>query len=97
MFEGMREELHQRNKSLIVVEVDRPEQAQALLGGICRVASRDRNCLRIVQDDGCEPARINAILVQAGIAVSRLTMQHPTLEDFFLELTASPEKEYVAG
>ena len=35
------------------------------------------------------PARINSILVQAGIAVSRLTVEQASLEDLFLEITDS--------
>jgi hypothetical protein len=36
-----------------------------------------------------DPARINAILVHGGIAVSRLALEQPSLEDFFLEITDS--------
>ena len=36
-----------------------------------------------------DPARINSILVHGGIAVSRLTVEQPSLEDLFLEITDS--------
>jgi len=98
MFEGTREELHQRSKQQIIVEVDQPERAYALLSRFCRTVARDGNILRIGPDSQCEPAQINSLLVKEGVAVSRLTAQHPTLEDLFLELTGSPaaEKEYAA-
>lgn len=98
MFEGTREQLHQRSKASIIVEVDQPERAHALLTRICRMVSQEGNRLRIASENSCEPSQINALLVKEGIAVSRLTAQHPTLEDFFLELTGStlPEKEYAA-
>jgi ABC-type multidrug transport system ATPase subunit len=98
MFEGTREDLRRRSQQMIVAEVDQPERAQALLSRICGPVAREGKTLRIAADGDCEPARINSILVNHGIAVSRLTVQHPTLEDFFLELTSSPlpEKEYAA-
>src|SRR5437773_2442951 len=74
----------------------KPELARVLLSGISSTVTCERNCLRIEPGANCEPAEINAILVKAGVAVSQLSTQHPTLEDFFLELTRSPiaEKEY---
>jgi ABC-type multidrug transport system ATPase subunit len=98
MFEGTREDLQKRNKPMLVVEVDQPERACALLSGICRTLTREGNQIRIVPDVDSKPEDINAILVQAGVAVSQLVTQHPTLEDFFLELTSSPsaEKEFAA-
>jgi ABC-2 type transport system ATP-binding protein len=99
MFEGTRDDLRERSRQLIVVEVDQAERAQALLSRICGPVAREGSSLRIAVDGGCEPAQINSILVKQGIAVSRLTVQHPTLEEFFLELTSSPvaEKECAAG
>jgi ABC-type multidrug transport system ATPase subunit len=96
MFEGTRDELQQLSKPMIVVEVDQPERALALLSGICSTMTCEGNCIRIAPDSDCEPAEINALLVKAGVAVSHLMAQRPTLEDFFLELTNSPapEKEY---
>ncbi|HEV2991483.1 MAG TPA: ABC transporter ATP-binding protein [Candidatus Angelobacter sp.] len=98
MFEGTREELQKRSKPVIMVEVDQPERAYALLSGICGKITRKGNRIQIAPEGDCEPAQINAILVKAGIAVSQLVTQSPTLEDFFLELTTLPavEKEYVA-
>ena len=72
---------------MIVVEVDQPERADALLAGIGRTVTRDGNRILIAPDGRCEPAQINAILVKAGIAVSQLATQRLTLEDFFPELT----------
>ena len=86
-FEGTREELQTRSKPTIVVEVDQPERAHALLIGMGHTATRDGNRILISPDGECGPAQLNAMLVQAGIAVSHLATQHLTLEDLFLELT----------
>jgi ABC-2 type transport system ATP-binding protein len=98
MFQGTRQELQTRSKPLIILDVDQPERAQMLLSGICRTLTREGNTIRISADDDCDPAQINSILVKAGVAVSRLTAQHPSLEELFLELTkpSAPEKEFAA-
>ncbi len=86
-FEGTPEELQTRSKPIIVVEVDQPERAHALLTGMGRTATRDGNRIMIAPDGACGPSHLNAMLVQAGVAVSHLATQHLTLEDLFLELT----------
>lgn len=95
-FEGTRQELQTRSRYRIVVEVDQPQMAYALLAGTGQMVTRegDRLCITGPQsDDPWNPARINTLLVQAGISVSRLATEHPTLEDLFLELTSSSETE----
>jgi lantibiotic transport system ATP-binding protein len=87
-FEGTREELQKRSKPAIRVEVDQPERAQALLAAVGAAVTREGNLLRIHPDFAPEASRVNALLVKAGVTVSQLTTQHPTLEDIFLELTS---------
>jgi hypothetical protein len=78
---------------MIVVKVDQPERAQSLLTAIGCTATREGDRILIPPDGRCEPAQINATLVQGGVAVSHLVRQHLTLEDLFLELTNSPAPE----
>jgi hypothetical protein len=52
-----------------------------------RSATREGNRILISPDGACGPSHLNAMLVQAGVAVSHLATQHVTLEDLFLELT----------
>jgi ABC-2 type transport system ATP-binding protein len=86
-FEGRREELQLRGKRVIVAEVDQPERALGLLISAGRMATREGNRILIAaQGERCS-AQINTMLVQAGVAVSYLATQHPTLEALFLELT----------
>jgi ABC-2 type transport system ATP-binding protein len=97
MFEGTREQLQKLSKPAIVVEVDQPERAQALLGSAGCSVTREGWRLRIAADGTLEPGLVNSMLVRSGITVSQLVLQHATLEDFFLELTdtpAAPEKEF---
>lgn len=96
MFEGTREDLCHRSKQAIVIEVDRPASACELLNRLGCAASREGDQIRIAAVGEYDAAQINAMLVQAGVAVSRLSTEHASLEDFFLELTRSPEavREY---
>jgi len=88
-FEGSAKDLRIRSAPAIVVEVDDAERALELLAeaGIAAVIAGG-GTMRVPQDD-YGPADINAMLVQAGIAVSHLAVKHPTLEDAFLEMTSS--------
>jgi ABC-2 type transport system ATP-binding protein len=97
-FEGSPETLRMRSRQIIVLQVDRPERAQALLSGIGCASTREGDRILIEPDCRFEPAHINAMLVQAGIGVSHLAARHLTLEELFLELTRSPatEKEFAA-
>lgn len=95
-FEGTRDELQARSKQMLVMEVDQPERALSLLTGIGRTVTRDGDRILMAPDGEYKPSQINAMLVEAGIAVSHLAMEHLTLEDIFLDLTSLPtaEKEF---
>jgi len=95
-FEGTPQELQKRSKPMLAVSVDQPERAYSLLFRRGCQVTREGQRLLIAPDDCDEPAEINAMLVQAGIAVSQLVTQHLTLEDLFLELTRSSAVEEVA-
>jgi ABC-2 type transport system ATP-binding protein len=95
-FEGTSEALRMGTRQTIVTEVDQPDRAFALLTSIGRKVSREGARLLIAPDVGYESAKINSILVEAGVSVSHLVTQRLTLEDAFLELTNSsdPVMEY---
>jgi ABC-2 type transport system ATP-binding protein len=88
MFEGTQSSLQAHSGRVILVEVDDRERAHALLNGAGCITACDGNQIRI-SGGRFHSAEINSMLVQAGIAVSQCVIQRPTLEDFFLELTAS--------
>ncbi|MEP7367755.1 MAG: ABC transporter ATP-binding protein [Acidobacteriota bacterium] len=89
-FEGTPSELQARSKLMIVVKAEPLESAHALLASMGYSVDRERDRILIAPDGDCEPARINAALVHAGIAVSHIATQHLSLEDLFLELTRPP-------
>jgi len=71
-----------------VAIVDRPQIALEVLSASGHQATAAERQISITGHDS-DPARINSILVQGGIAVSRLTLEQPSLEDLFLEITDS--------
>jgi ABC-2 type transport system ATP-binding protein len=99
MFAGTREQLQQLSKPVIMVQVDQPERAHAMLDSAGCAVTREGQSLRIAADGESDPGRVNMMLVRAGITVSQLVTQHATLEDLFLELTdaSAPEKEYAVS
>lgn len=97
MFEGTQGSLQTHSGRVILVEVDDRERAHALLNGAGCITACDGNQIRI-SGGRFHSAEINSMLVQAGIAVSQCVIQRPTLEDFFLELTApAPAAKEVAA
>jgi ABC-2 type transport system ATP-binding protein len=95
-FEGTPEELRHSGSERIVIAVNQPEQAAALLGGMGMKVTVEADRLVIAAPTQYDPAEINTILVQAGMAVRYLATERSTLEDAFLLMTASlgSEKEH---
>jgi ABC-2 type transport system ATP-binding protein len=80
----------------LLVEVDDLAEAERLLSAEAGVAKIEveGHALRLTLADGLAPARVNALLVGAGLAVSRLEPARATLEAAFLSITSrlgSPE------
>jgi ABC-type multidrug transport system ATPase subunit len=87
-FEGTLKELPVRSEQTIVVEVDQPERATALLTGLGCVVTRESGRILIAPGGPYGAAEINTLLMQGGVSVSYLATQRQTLEDVFLELTS---------
>jgi ABC-2 type transport system ATP-binding protein len=62
-----------------VVDTPAPEQVRAVLDGRVLAADGGRMVVR-----GSDPAEVNALLVGAGVPVSGLALQRPTLEEVVL-------------
>jgi ABC-2 type transport system ATP-binding protein len=95
LFQGTPEELRGRLQPAVVLEVDRPDEAVRLLAAYGWPAqSAGPNRLLVPVDEPAEAARVNARLVAAGLGITHLAVQRPSLEDIFLSLTtdkSSPE------
>jgi ABC-2 type transport system ATP-binding protein len=86
-FEGSPEDVRARFQPTLAIDVDHPERAQALLSAAGLQVKRNGARLSVVPQADYPPARINTMLVEAGIAVSFLALERATLEELFLDLT----------
>ena len=95
-FQGTPASLQARKTPTIVAIVDRPQIALDMLSAAGYQATAAEGQISIAGHDS-DPARVNSILVHHGIAVSRLTVEQPSLEDLFLEITDSEMLQECAG
>jgi ABC-2 type transport system ATP-binding protein len=88
LFQGTLEDLHARRREQVSLGVNRWSEAIEVLtraGWSPRL--NGNHCLHIPIKRRDEPARLNALLVGQGFAVDHLSVDQPSLEDIFLELT----------
>jgi lantibiotic transport system ATP-binding protein len=88
-FEGAAEELRIRSRPAINVEVDDAGLACRVLSRAGIVANFEARGILKIDHHEFTAADINAMLVREGVAVSRLALVYPTLEEAFLKLTCS--------
>lgn len=86
-FEGTLDDLREHRHASVVVEADQTERACSLLVEAGLAPQRDGGRILFGPNVKSTPARINRMLVEAGIDVSHLSMEQASLEDIFLELT----------
>jgi ABC-2 type transport system ATP-binding protein len=90
LFQGTLTELTGQRRERVVVEVDQPARALAVLRAYpWQVEIVEGGRLLIPVDRTEEIARVATILVDAGLALFRLCPERPTLEELFLDLTRS--------
>jgi len=86
-FQGTKQDLRERTQPVLVIEVDRPDEACLILSNAGYSARCEEQRILVEPSAELNPATINAMLTQARLAVSHLAMQNATLEDIYLELT----------
>ncbi|HSR32619.1 MAG TPA: ATP-binding cassette domain-containing protein, partial [Anaerolineae bacterium] len=91
-FQGRLEDLHSQMEAHVVLGVDQPQKAQALLAQAGWVPHGNGNARISVTANGrSDAAMINAQLVQSGVNVYHLNLERPTLEEIFITLTNDAE------
>jgi ABC-2 type transport system ATP-binding protein len=86
-FQGTKQDLMRRSNPSLRIDVDRPNEACALLNNAGYSTSLWEQRVFVTPTTDFDPAEINAMLIHARIAVSHLAVQNATLEDIYLELT----------
>ena len=86
--QGSLDELRSHANTRLVVGVDRVKPALTVLKklGIIATPQTDSTLVGVVSAD-VDVAGVNQALVSAGIQVSTLLLQRPSLEDYFVDLT----------
>jgi len=91
IFQGTPDGLRQRYQDHITVKVDQPEAAQqALRLAGWQVAHNGNHTLRVVANGEADASLLASQLVGSGYSVYHVALEQPSLEDIFLQLTASP-------
>lgn len=92
--QGTVEDLSAAQERLILEVDDIPHALKVLASaGMQCEHQPDRQDIRVALTDGLPSAgRVNGLLMEAGVLVSRLERRRPTLEEGFLALTAAPEE-----
>jgi ABC-2 type transport system ATP-binding protein len=93
--QGSIAELRGEGGRVVIVEVDEPARAIALLAAHAAVerVQDDGGLLQVVLRDGDDAVpELNRSLVEAGFAVRRLEPQQASLEQRFLEITTRLQK-----
>jgi ABC-2 type transport system ATP-binding protein len=93
ILQGAVDEIGAAGEPTLVVDVDDVTAAQNALRGESRISriELEPHRLRLALADGLGPADVNRLLVQAGVAVSRLEPGRATLEETFLSVTSRLE------
>jgi len=90
-FQGTLENLHQEMGKQVVLRVDQLESAKALLtGGGWRFRDDGVQGVSVPVTRQSDAAAINGLLVSGGVSVYHLSIEGPSLEDIFLQMTESP-------
>jgi len=91
IFQGTPDGLRQHYQDHVTLKVDQPEAAQqALRLAGWQVAHNGNHTLRVVANGEADASLLASQLVGNGYSVYRVALEQPSLEDIFLQLTATP-------
>jgi ABC-type multidrug transport system ATPase subunit len=90
VFQGTPDALRQRYQDHVTLKVDQPEATQqALRRAGWQVTHNGNHTLRVVANGESDAALLLRQLVGAGLSVYHVSLEQPSLEDIFLQLTAT--------
>ena len=86
--QGSLNELRSNGQTRLILTVDQVPEARAVLkgAGITKVKALGKKLIGAVESD-LDVAKLNKQLVAKKIAVSEIRLEHPSLEEYFVDLT----------
>jgi ABC-2 type transport system ATP-binding protein len=88
IFQGNPETLQAQLNEAVVVSVDQPEKAKAVLAQAGWTVQRNGSQKLYIEANGqSDAAMINSQLLGAGLSVYQVSLERPSLEDIFLKVT----------
>ena len=94
-FQGKLADLKNRWAQVLCVTVDRPVEAAKLLSGLGWQVRQKDSGVEVTGADESASYAINHALMQHGIQVKQLALHQPRLEEMFLEMTQTAERQAV--
>jgi len=89
IFQGNPENLQAQLNESVVVSVDQPDKAKAVLAEAGWTVQRNGSQKLYVEANGqSDAAMINSQLLGAGLSVYQVSLERPSLEDIFLKVTS---------
>lgn len=89
IFQGKPEALQAQLNESVVVSVDQPEKAKSVLAQAGWTVQLNGSQKLYVEANGqSDAAMINGQLLEAGVSVYQVSLEHPSLEDIFLKVTS---------
>jgi len=91
IFQGNPETLQAQLNESVVVSVDQPDKAKAVLAEAGWTVQRNGSQkLHVPANGQSDAAIINSQLLIAGVSVYQISLERPSLEDVFLKVTGEP-------
>ncbi len=94
-YQGKLTDLKNRWGQVLCVTVDRPVETAELLSGLGWQVRQKDSGLEVTGVDESTSYAINQALMQHGIRVKQLALHQPRLEEMFLEMTQTAERQAV--
>ena len=93
LFQGTLAQLQARRGTRLLLGTDRAEEASRLLTGAgWEIRASSSDLIHVLASTYDDAARINGLLVDAGLRVFHLRIEQPSLEETFLSLTREEER-----
>jgi ABC-type multidrug transport system ATPase subunit len=92
LYQGTLVSLHAQRESHLILGVRQPDDAMQYLARSGWSVQRQNGHLKVAAHDQADASLINKKLIDQGIDVYHVSLEQPSLESMFLQMTDSAEK-----